>query len=339
MNMRAIGIAMLEVMGLGCGAAGSEMLADGNEVEAPVDIEGLKSAPVSLDEAEIIQEFLASRSADAPSFEGRIARWDDAWTTVDDLLFQAESASEARLVDKAYVDTVAANPVNSTTIEWFRPDTQRQHSVIIQDDAPQFFFDAFNAVAQEYMAVQNNDCIATNTWVVMRQSTFNQLPASSKAQTYEITINYVPITTPGWPCGAVPNGPKACARFPAAQNVTVFTNGAFVNVTRLALGPSMHFDSGNFSSADIPKLKRTIRHELGHNLGLAHQVPSNILVPGTQTCGQCFSEFDSVMRSTGRDTFTSDDILTLKTLYMDSPNRANDGCSYVNGFRQTTAFL
>lgn len=349
MKIRTIEIAMLGVFALACGAGADQTELESEvdpsveleapiEVEGPIDVEALKAAPISADEMAILDEFLAESSLGEPSFEGRLVHWDDVWTTVDDLLLQAEGAHEAGLVEKAYTDHSGANPVSASTIEWFRPDTQRQHTAIIQDNVPQWFFDAFASVVAEYMAVQNNDCIATNTWVVMRQSAFAATPESTKAQTYEINVNHVPITAAGWPCGSVPNGPKACALFPSRQNVTVLSGGSFVNTSREALGPTLHFDSGTFTSSEVAKTKRVMRHEVGHTLGLAHQLPSNIQVPGTAGCGQCSSEFDSVMRAGGRDSFTNDDILTLKTLYMDGPNRANDECSYVHAFRSTTAF-
>lgn len=338
MKIRTIEIAMLGVIALGCGAGadGLELL---NEAVAPVDVEALKAAPVSAEEAEVVEVFLSARTEAKSSIEGRIVRWDDAWMTVDDVLFLAEHAEHADLVEKAYVATEGANPVDFSSIQWWRPDTQRQHTVIIEDTVDQWFFDAFASVVAEYMAMQNNDCIASNTWVVLRRSAFNALPATTKAQTYEINVNYVPITTPGWPCGSVPNGPKACAKLPSIQDVTIFTGGVFVNTSRMALGRTLHFDSGTFKSTDVPKAKRTMRHEVGHNLGLSHQLlPSSILIPGTASCGQCLSEFDSVMKAGGRDSFTADDIVSVKALYMDGPLRANDGCSYVDDFRLTTAF-
>jgi hypothetical protein len=301
--------------------------ADLDEAIAPLDVEALKVAPVTSEEMLVVSEYITSRSLSEPtSIEGRIVRWDDAWMTVDDLL---DRAAAPTLVEKGYANTVAANPAAGNNIEFFRPDIGLLYRIVIQDNVPNYVFTAVQDVINEWVSA-DVDCLGLGGFTAIRQSAFNALTATQRAQAYEIVFNFVPITTPGWPCGSVPNGPKACAQFPGNQPISI--NG--VSTSRLAVGDVMHFDSGTFPSNNVPKLKRILRHEFGHTFGFDHQlVTNNILIPGTQSCGQCLSEFTSVMTSPGNDTFTADDKKMLRTLYANVNTRANDDCQYIDGFR------
>lgn len=308
--------------------------------------EALLRAPVTSEEMLVLEDYFARSGLGAPtSMEGRLLSWDDAMMTVDDVLFRASRmnepalnepvSNERDLIDKAYVNTVAANPSGVNAIEFWRPDIGGLYYIIVEDTVPNYVFNAISAVYPDWTGLAT-DCLGFSAFQVIRRTAYNALSQNQKDVSYEIEFRFITTTAPGWNCQG---NFKACMRFPGTQSIKV--NGAFVN--RMAVGNILTVDSATFPSSAAEDLKKTLRHELGHGLGFAHQEISNAThhLPGTISCGiTCADVYPSVMRFTsqGGGVFNaSDDKKAMRTLYADEPNRNNDGCAYVDGFRVLNA--
>lgn len=314
-------------------ATPSDVLAPG-EADGEVDVEALMRAEVTDEEMLVLEDYFERSSTGTPtSMTGRLLHWEDAMMTVDDVLWRAARMDDPNLIEKGFAQTNAANPNNSTSIQFFRPDIFKYY-VIVENDVPSSVFTAVGNIFSQWAGL-SVDCVGVSSFEVIRRTAYNALSQNQRDITYDIQFQYITKTTPGWPCAT---GQDACANFPTVQSVKIGTSFT----TRMAFGSRISVDSVSAPSSNIPVFEKILRHEIGHTLGFDHQTPltqttSAHHIPGTQSCGatSCSSPYPSVMR-TGSSTATSfqtDDEKSMRTLYADAANRANDECAYVDGFR------
>lgn len=316
--------------------APTELSSDSAGGDGQLEGEALLNAGVTSEEMLVLEEYFARSSSGAPtSMEGRLLRWDDALMTVDDVLARVARMDRPDLIQKAYVETTAANPTGGNSIEFWRPDIGGLYYIIIENDVPNYVFTAVSQVIPEWTGLAV-DCLGTPLFQVIRRSAYNALTQTQKDVAYEVVFKFIAPTSSAWTCG---RSAIACADFPNFQ--TIRLSGS--NVSRMAVGDNVLVDSTVHPSNDVDKLKRTLRHEFGHTFGFDHQslLAGTHQLPGTQSCGQICSvgqQYASVMRTAGAGgVFSDDDRKALRTLYANEPNRNNDDCQYVDGFRVLNA--
>lgn len=199
--------------------------------------------------------------------------------------------------------------------------------MIVANATPSF---VFNALIAETSKIENlnppGDCLGSSAFVVIRQSAFDALSATAKAQAYKVAVQYT--------AGAC-SGALACAGLPGLKTV-VLANGS--SSSRVALGKATFSMNSTRLTSDNNVFRTTLLHELGHMMGRSH--PENDgsagLIPGTSTQLLVKSVMCAPDASCASTDLSADDILAVKTLYSDSPNRSNDGCAYDPNFRTFT---
>ena len=94
-----------------------EVPSDAMLTPPPVDVEALRAASITAEEAELLDAYFEESGRGTPtSIEGRLLHWDDVSTTVDKELLRAELLGKAQQVEKAYVNQNVADAVSSSAI-------------------------------------------------------------------------------------------------------------------------------------------------------------------------------------------------------------------------------
>lgn len=340
-----IGCTIVAGLALACGsesgldetalAEGDEVSSEPSDTEAMLDREALMGADVTSEEMVVLDEYVERAGLGEPTYaKGRLLGWEDAMMTVDDVLTRVTRMDEVTLIEKGYAGQNVANPGSGNNIEFWRPDIGLRIYVIVENNVDNAVFTAVGEVLSEWTGLAV-DCLGTGIFQVIKRSDYTGLTQDKKDTAYEVEFQFVSKAAAGWPCGT---GEIGCAFFPVDQQIKV--NGSFV--PRLAIGRRVTLDKDSHPVNNITNLKKTLRHEFGHTFGFQHQqLSDSVQIPGTQSCGQICSVgqlYPSVMRSAGQGgVFQSDDTKSLRTLYANETNRANDDCSYVDGFRLLAA--
>lgn len=220
-----------------------------------------------------------------------------------------------------------------------RPDLE-QNVLLIPDAAPAFVFNDFVTAVAVVANASNGDCLGADFMVVMRQATYDGLPADGRATLRTKSVVYAPA--------ACPAGYSACAQFPLVQLVTLTPGG--VPRERFVTGRRIGIDSSQITKSTSSS-RATFVHELLHTLGIAHPKPESfgsgqdvtkLVVPGTLS-GSCVvapcaagTNYPSIMHQAldlGRtNSLQPDDIDVIATLYASA-----GGCSYRATPRVVTA--
>lgn len=220
-----------------------------------------------------------------------------------------------------------------------RPDLE-QNVLLIPDSAPAFVFNDFVTAVAVVASASSGDCIGADFMVVMRQATYDALPAQGKATLRTKSVVYAPA--------ACPAGYSACAQFPLVQMVTLTPGG--VPRERFVTGRRIGIDSLQITKSTSSS-RATFVHELLHTLGIAHPKAESfgsgdhvtkLVVPGTLS-GSCVvapcaagTNYPSIMHQAldlGRtNSLQPDDVDVIATLYASA-----GGCSYRATPRVVTA--
>jgi hypothetical protein len=302
----------------------------------------LRSGALSAGEERTLRAMFSSTGAEELVLEGRVVQWGDLVFYADELL--AEAAAQSA-VDKAQICTTAQTTGSCVgnggtpfakidadgdfnTLPFRRPDVVTTTFMIVANATPSF---VFNALLVETSKIENlnppGDCLGSASFVVIRQSAFDGLSATAKAHAYKVAVQYT--------AGAC-SGALACAGLPGLKTL-VLANGS--SVSRVALGKATFSMNSTRLTSDDNVFRTTLLHELGHMMGRSH--PENDgsagLIPGTSTQLLVKSVMCAPDASCASTDLSADDILAIETLYSDSPNRSNDGCTYDPNFRTFTA--
>lgn len=295
-----------------------------------------ESVLTPAEEASVRAVFAESDGARPLHIEGRLVQVGDVLYDADELLARSgDTVAKAQIctTDRGGCVGNTGTPFaridadgSADTMPFRRPDVLNATFMVVADAAPSFFFNALLAETSKIESLDPpGDCLGDNTFVVIRQTAFNQVSATVRAASYAIAASYT--------AGAC-DGALGCAGLPSFKNIVV-SGGT---ESRVALGrTSFQINSARLPSDDAD-LRSTILHELGHVMGRAHPESDGSagLIPGTSRQLLVQSVMCAPDASCASDDLSDDDILAIETLYSDSPSRSNDGCAYDPNFRVFT---
>ena len=247
------------------------------------------AAPLSAQEQAAIVALLgAGRDPDSElAFQGRFVLQGDVLRLADDLLASSEStAAEPLLVAKANLHLSLATAVSDRNgnpipggparpdliakvedgrLYFWRPDLGRRYYVVVPNDLPNEYRNAFVLATYDLEGALPTDCLA-NLFTVLSQDTYNALHPVLRARSSVIEVGYSST--------ACLNLSAGCANSPRLQELAVRA-GVVENRMRLGSYVGLETDYDSRDPDPDPDLtparaRGVILHELSHLLGFDH---------------------------------------------------------------------
>lgn len=338
---------------------GPDAVSDAERPEAVErDHDSLREQPLEANEREAIATYLGANglASDNLDFLGRlVVLQGDVHLYADDLL------PYTRVVDKGKVPTstqtqssgfpgcsvatcgggspfqFAFGTIPPQNLAFRRPDTQRIHYLVVDDNAPNFFTSGAGGgmVGQAANAVEtalSTDCLTGATFTVLRNTAYQALPLATRQSTFRTRILSGEFSV------VCADAAVGCSNFPRLANVTISPG---VNESRLRFGDRIALVTVSLNPPGEPTTALTqlneysvgiMTHELLHTMGFHHPQIDGTLearaVPGTASGTTHLSVMHggTIGDPNYRPTLQSDDRTMLTKLYSGS-------CAYSANFR------
>jgi hypothetical protein len=293
------------------------------------------ASQLSEQERAIVEAALIARGTELSQARivGRMIAKDDAYESADDILDMARASVEKGLVSHEAENDYAR--LNGTVFEMRKPYFGRYHIKIV---VPNTTIQALMNQAVDAIENAADDCITSSTFSVMLQSDWDALQVG-QADYPSIRIVYGPQDV-ACPLNDPTEPTYACANLPSFYSMRLPNN---TSQHRLGVGYRIGVNSALVinDSAGVS----TMTHELLHTLGFEHTYDDGklneddepferIRIPGTMGAQAPTSIMDQRGTPTRSRTMSSDDIISLDTVYSPKPGGT---CAFTGSYEATCA--